>query len=613
MLIQYLKNNKQIEGDTVFWDSDQGNPWYWRKLGNEVEITAYATLALAIDDYIDNYAVIQKAVRYLLNQRNRWGWRTTADTAAAITALTEIKKIATSKGFINFNGTISVSVNDAYPPQYLLNITENSNLPGEIQLSLSEFIDQGSNSINTTLNGTGQICYVFESVQILRSNPKIEIPDLIEVSTNEHFNISVGFSDIDERMPLLYTTLSLIDVPEELQDPVEDYSKFIPIITNGSEVLFSLIAPDVDFLEYIIKGVKVTGFIMYVDSGDSSRYQLFQRTVGPIVVKVGSGPIISKVSKSYNLIEGIHSSDTNGSETLTLTKQVSKTNSLIPGDVITTTLTITNTEGPRQFYVLEDEIPTGTTFLSESVGILDSNSSEITYDLYSTGIHFFFPILPNGTTEITYQLQVNSIKNSYSGQSKLWGMYDDLCISSQSVTLENIPLMYYANHSIYQDLIAPIFSNISIKQKESSSLIEVMVQLRASDNNGISRIRVIFAQNSGWRVRTLYASQNQDQFSLTVADFENIDSDVIVFVEVYDKYGNIATSPLRRIRVIEIIPYLIIGTIVGFAIGLAGLLSFLSKRFEVKKQVAQDEKLEKTQHKVSFLDSTEDPQDKPIE
>ncbi|GAF88925.1 unnamed protein product, partial [marine sediment metagenome] len=202
---------------------------------------------------------------------------------------------------------------------------------------------------------------------------------------------------------------------------------------------------------------------------------------------------------------------------------------------------ITNTEGPQQFYVLEDEIPTGTKFLFESVRISDDNSSEITYDLYSTGIHFFFPILPNGTTEITYQLQVNSIKNSYSGQSKLWGMYDDLCVSSQSVTLENIPLMYYANHSIFRDLIAPSFSNISFKQLEQSSSIEIMVQLRAFDNTGISKIRVIFAQSSGWRARTFYASQNQELFSLTVADFDNIESDVVIFVEVYDIYGNIAT------------------------------------------------------------------------
>jgi hypothetical protein len=90
ILIQYIKDNKKVEANTVYWDSDQESVWYWRKLGNEVEITAYATWALAIDDFIYNYAMIQKAVKYLLNERSSWGWRTTADTSAAIAVLTSI-------------------------------------------------------------------------------------------------------------------------------------------------------------------------------------------------------------------------------------------------------------------------------------------------------------------------------------------------------------------------------------------------------------------------------------------------------------------------------------------------------------------------------------------
>ena len=113
--------------------------------------------------------------------------------------------------------------------------------------------------------------------------------------------------------------------------------------------------------------------------------------------------------KSYPSFEGILKFASNTSESLTLTKQVSKQDFLLPGDVITTTITISNDGDPLQFYVVEDEIPTGTIFVPDSVEIPSiTNSSEITHDEYSTGIHFFFPILPSGTTEITYQLQVDS-------------------------------------------------------------------------------------------------------------------------------------------------------------------------------------------------------------
>ncbi|MBY9008728.1 MAG: hypothetical protein KGD74_02535 [Candidatus Lokiarchaeota archaeon] len=612
ILIQYIKDNKKIEANTVYWDSDQESVWYWRKLGNEVEITAYAIWALAIDDFIDNYAIIQKAVRYLMNERSRWGWKTTADTAAAISVLTSIKKIATTWGFIDFNGTVSVNINDAYPSQYNLNLTDESNHPNEIQLTLSEFVTVGFNSINITLNGIGQICYILENTQILRSNPTVEVPGTIEVSKNDNFYLPVKFLNIDGRMPIVDSEISLINVPLALINSNENYVANVPYITNGSELVFSLISPDVPG-NYYIESVSVSGYVQFIGTPNKSLdYQLFQRTIGPIVITVNdelpSSSSTSLKAKLDLLFGGILKSSSNSSEMLTVTKELSKHTYLLPGDIITTTITISNDGEARQFYVLEDNLPTGTLFLSDTVEILNLNSSEITYDLYSSGIHFFFPILPTGTSKITYQLQVDSIKNSYSGYCRLWGMYDDINIISQSVSLENIPRKYYSNHSIYQDLIKPTYSGIEITQDDLSSMIEILITVMAQDINGISKIRVVFSQNSGWRARTLYSSQNQEIFSLRVADFDNIDSEVKIFLEIYDSYGNIATTSIRTIKVIEVIPYLIIGAILGFSIGLASLMSFFSKKQIDKKRVNQAKIIKKSEHKTSFLDIANSPE-----
>ncbi len=606
ILIQYIKDNKKIEANTVYWDSDQESVWYWRKLGNEVEITAYATWALAIDDFIDNYALIQKAVRYLMNKRSSWGWSTTADTAAAITFLTAIKKIATMWGFIDFNGTTSVSINETYPPQYNLNLIDDFNHPNEILLNLDEYVNIGFNSINLTLNGNGQICYILENTQILRSNPTVEVPGTIEVSKNENFHLPIRFLDLDGRMPIVDSEISLINVPSALQDSSENYVANIPYITNGSELTFSLISPDVPG-DYYIESVSVSGFVQFIGTPNKSTdYQLFQRTIGPIVITV-SEELPSSSSTSLNvklnpLLGGILKSSSNSSDLLTISKELSKQTYLLPGDIISTTITISNDGEDRQFYVVEDSLPTGTLFLSDTVETLTRNSSEITYDLYSSGIHFFFPILPAGISEITYQLQVDSIKNSYSGDCRLWGMYEDVNIISHSVSLENIPRKYYSNHSIYQDLAKPTYSSIEIVQDDLSSIVELLISIRAQDINGISKIRVVFSQHSGWRARTLYSSQNQEIFSLRVSDFENIDSEVKIFLEIYDSYGNIATTSIRTIKVIEVIPYLIIGAILGFSIGLASLMSFFSKKKMVKKRGNQDKISKKNEIKPSFLD-----------
>ena len=611
ILIQFIKDNKKIEENTIFWDSDVDNIWYWRKLGNIVEITSYAIWALALDDYVNNYALIRKAVRYLLNQRNRWGWGSTADTAAAITALTAIKGIILTGGFIDFNGTISVIINNHKPPQYVLNFTESNNNLDEILLNLREYITENTNTINISLNGSGQICYIFESVQILRSNPKIEIPDMIEVSKNEQFYVGVRFSEINDRMPIVDATSSLLHVPQNLRDPEANYTIFTPILFNGSEIFFSLIAPNIEG-DYVLEGVSVLGYIRFIDtSKNSSRYQLFQHTVGPINIRVGIQPL-----SSYPLIETIHSSTAENSELLTLTKQVSKQDFFIPGDMITITIKISNDGEPRQFYVIEDKQPTGTIFLPDSVEISgDYNNSEITHGLFLSGIHFFFPMLAIGITEITYQLQVDNIKNSYSGECKLWGMYDDFCISAHSVVLENIPRKYRPDNSIYQDLLLPFISNISFSQNYKEPKIQLQVNLQATDNNGINKIRIVFSQNSGWRVQTLYSMKDQEEFSIIITDIKNINSIVKMYVEVFDIYGNIATTNLIPVEIFayEIIPYLIIGMIVGFSIGLASISSILYKKYEKKKRRMHDRLISKTKQeigKVSFLDESEDELEK---
>jgi len=611
ILIQFIKDNKKIEEDMIFWDSDIENIWYWRKLGNIVEITSYATWALALDDYVNNYATTQKAIRFLLNQHNRWGWGSTADTAAAITALTAIKRITSTEGFINFTGTISVNINNNSLPQYVLDFTESDNQPNEILLNFYDYITENANTINITLDGSGQICYIFESVQILRSNPKIEVPDIIEVSQNEHFSLSIGFSEIDDRMPIVDATISLLNVPQNLQDPEANYTIFTPILINGSEILFSLISPTIEG-DYMIEGVSVLGFIQYNDtSNNSSRYQPFQRTIGPIIIKVGT-QLGTQLQLSYPLIESIQSSAIENSESLTLIKQISKQNFLVPGEIITITIKVSNDGDPRQFYVIEDEIPTGTIFLSDSVEVSgDYEKSEITHDLFSSGIHFFFPMLATGITEITYQVQVDNVKNSYSGQCKLWGMYDDTYISAQSVVLENIPRKYYTNDSIYQDLAKPFISNVNIEQNYRKPGIEIQINLSATDNNNINKIRIVFSQGSGWRAQSLYSMKNQEEFSIIVTDFKNIDSIVNIFLEVSDIYGNIASTNVIAVKVVayEFIPYIIIGLIVGFSIGLASISTILFKKLEEKKRSTQNGLIDKPKQeikKVSFLDESEE-------
>ncbi len=348
------------------------------------------------------------------------------------------------------------------------------------------------------------------------------------------------------------------------------------------------------------------GFIQYFNpSKNTSNYQLFQRTVGPLKIKIGTQ------SQSLNpIIEKNNSSVTH--ESLRLVKHVSKQSFLISGDIITITLKILNDGVQRQFYVLEDHLPTGTIFLSDSVEISgDYIDSEIAIDLFSSGVHFFFPMLATGITEVSYQLQVNNIKNSYAGPCKLWGMYDDFCISANSVVFENIPRKHYTNHSIYKDLLQPSLFNLSIKENTNTPEKKLLINLEAIDNNAIDRIRIIFFQDSGWRAQTSYSLRNQVQFSIIVNDIKNINSIVKIYFEITDNYGNILTTNLFSIKIhaYEVIPYIIIGAIIGCSIGLASISSILFKKYEAKRELRRDARFDETEKKglkVSFLDESEE-------
>ena len=88
-----------------------------------------------------------------------------------------------------------------------------------------------------------------------------------------------------------------------------------------------------------------------------------------------------------------------------------------------------------------------------------------------------------------------------------------------------------------------------------------------------------------------------------------------IYLEIFDIYGNIATTNLIPVEIFayEIIPYLIIGVIVGFSIGLASIASILYKKFEEKKRSTKDGLIDKTEQeirKVSFLDESEEENQK---
>ncbi|MBN2155879.1 MAG: hypothetical protein JW776_07530 [Candidatus Lokiarchaeota archaeon] len=579
-MLSYLLAERKSTATTAYWENDAF--YYWRNLGNSVEITAYATLALALEDYLGNYAIIQKAVKFLLDSKSTWGWWSTADSSAAIYTLTELTKFSESLPVLDFNGTVNISVNSKIP-QIIYNLTDASYSPSSILTEISRYIVDGQNEINITTIGTGQLAFIFTSTQIIRYVPVINIPELIEINTDEFFNVTVDIDPFYEDLTLSEVSLSMINVPEIFQVSAYEYSKTFTTITEGKSVNFTLHAPS-ELGTYSVDGFYVSMLLLI--NSDLDDPLLYHKMIGPVEINVLEEDVSASISKqSPAVLTPLNSKSlsANLDYEIALQKEFSKTINILPRELVSVSLIMSNPNDSLQYFALDDSIPAGMILATDTIKVngqsIESNALEITYQSIYSDIHFFIPLLPHGDTVITYNLLVDSVKNSIVPSSKLWGMYQNLTISSEPFALMNFPLLFYANQSIYRDLVYPSINTVAVSQIEHIEDVELNLHVEAFDNNQIYKVRFTFRQGDSWRSQTTYSIDDINAFDIIISGLENVDSKVHYFVEVQDVYGNIVASTIQTVIVYStVIPYITIGIGIALAIALACVVTVLYKK-----------------------------------
>ena len=523
-------------------------------------------------------------MKFLLDSRSAWGWWSTADSSAAIYTLTEIKQLGGASPVLDFNGTLNITINSAPEPQIILNLTDSAYNPSAFLTQISEFLEVGENDINITVSGTGQLAMIFESTQLVRYIPSVSIPEIINLGPNQLFNLTVELDPIYQDLQLSEVTLSMPNVPEDFVEPGEDYIKQISWIPDASEVNFTLRAPSREG-EYSLEGVFSSMLLVLnndVDSGIG-----YQKMIGPASVRVDLDFVPSSssfTSKSRTISSyGLPLPSSTLSTGLSVHKQLSKTGDLLPGDLISVSVDISNVNSSKQYYTLDDFIPTGMVLAEESIRIngraVDENILDVTYQSNPSAMHFFIPLVPNGITTITYNLLVNSVKNSVVPSSKLWGMYENITISSESIVIMNIPVKYYANQTIYRDLIDPKISDVSLSQIKGVQDMQLLLDVDAIDNNHIQKLRLVFKQGNSWRSQSVFFKKGSDRFDALISGLDNVDSEVTYFVEIQDEYGNVIRSSIQTMKVHSTrIAYIMLVIGLSLAVGLASVTTYLYKK-----------------------------------
>ncbi|RLI60554.1 MAG: hypothetical protein DRO88_14195, partial [Promethearchaeia archaeon] len=617
-LINYLLNSKKTQNEEIFWTFSSSNYWYWGYFGGIVEITANVIMTLAEDDFLGHFPLLQKSTQFLLSHKGRYGWWTTADTSSAIQALIFMKNHTITSEIVEFNGTLDITLNDEPDPVYRLNYTDEW-IPAQIQLLISPDLETGNNTITLNSSGNGQYYFMFETTQIVRTEPTIEIPSDLVVSPGSQFNFSVIFRDIPSWYSLNYITLELDDLNPDFSLDTPDseviYLENIPLGT--SQANFILNAP-ITSGNYVLGLLKISGDLIYTNPKENSTsLQHFQKKIGPIYCEVGETPASSQKSDSRTQIVPLSSNSERSSrlvskDGISLSKSFDVRRRLFTGDVITVSIQIENNAQNRQFYALDDEIPEGTEYIPDSLQISSNSGGDFPVEINPSKIHIYFAKLPRNFITITYQIQVIDVKNSFGGQIELWGMYDRYSLKTGGENLENIPMEYSVNNEIYRDIENPVINDCSISDLTADSP-KVQLSFNVADDNEISKVRVFYLQGNSWTSLTFYNKDGNETLNIVVDTFENIDSEVTFIIQVFDIYGNIAQYFFDPFKIFSTLPpYATIGIIIGISLGIAGIAYISSKKPEMInkilpakfRKVENDSKSE-MEAKFSFIDDTE--------
>jgi len=429
---------------------------------------------------------------------------------------------------------------------------------------LEDLIDQGFNEFKLSKEGNGSVSYYFYGEQTLRSLPRITLPSEIRATPSGVVDIDI---DLEPLSALVWASNIIINPLGGGIRPVEDQSQSIDQLTQGTTVVFSYTAPTVEGT------YEIQGFEIAYQLSDQNLTQfspgIISRKFGPIELHVSESTEGLLILSSTDSIESPdidqkRSVQINQKDDFVLTREYSKTTTFQKGDLVFVSLTLTNNKELENFIMLEDTIPTG--FVLDESTIQHSAES---YQVTSSGITFFFPELNTGTIEVKYGLIAMNVRQSLVSPAKLSNMYDIWEVFSLSAILgeTRIPVDPKTG-DIIQDLQVPILNDLIIEETIHNGKASLSVTIKASDNWGITSVRLFIKQTTwnvyeciedsqNWKVSAMGLTEGQGQFYVEIIDVAGnvlISESVSQFLEFQD----------LMIPFIPILALLIFALVTGF-------------------------------------------------
>ncbi|MFW9913990.1 MAG: MG2 domain-containing protein [Candidatus Thorarchaeota archaeon] len=566
-LIGYLHSSAIHAEEGTFWTIDDR---HWRALGGTVETTAVATIALARNDFISSFSLIQRAMDWITSRQRAWGWGNTADTAAAIRALLIVEEKASTEPIeanisVILNGNKQVLSFDEKSPQSLVSRF----------IKLNAGLQEGTNSLEVVQNGTGLFFYLLTVEQVFREHPSIEIDSDLKTAPGSEFPVSITISPPSGDVGIVDFQIKSLEEDIPISSPESMSLSKLSEKTTLSFVYTAPLSPGILSLD----GFEISYYFQDLNSTSAEVSQIpVVRHYGPIMVSVIPGN--SATTEFSVLSQNIHDNvevDTTGDlddPEFQVRKKLSKTRNLSLGETVLVTLEISYTgETDKYFLMIEDYQSAGLEPDQSSLSVT-SGISDISYG--GDRVTIFIPHLAPGSFLVySYRVFVTDIQTSVIHPALLSSMYDEWVVMSQLEEFSassRLSMIDPITQEISKDYEKPVISeqtSAHFRSEDTSILLEI--EGTATDNLGLGEIRLLGGTGEIWANEEIPLSGKSSSFvarlKIDVGDARL--NAVTAIIEVRDQFGNVEIRVFQQdveTFIIDPIPVLGIVALVVIAV-----------------------------------------------
>ena len=262
-LVSLAKENEYWDGESMTFCR-----WCYREAG-DVETTAYAAIALLKTNDPKYLQLCQNAINFLISRRGYYGWKSTKDTSAALLAISEYLKLASTDTEINAD--LDVYVNGLKIASYHIDQTNKEIVR---KLDIKSYLIKGENVVRIEKTGEGKLYYTLNVEQIRKS-----------------FGINLTYINVDKRYEKLKMNVGeSINVNINLSSAEPIYYVIVEdTIPAGFEIDESSLKTTNNIVRYEINGNVLSYFIISLRQ-ENINYRL--KAVSPSLVHV-------KAAKAY--------------------------------------------------------------------------------------------------------------------------------------------------------------------------------------------------------------------------------------------------------------------------------------------------------------------------